>query len=1401
VKVSLKALYVPLGVTLGLSIGLSWYYFGWVTSRRDYFRKRDFRLLATLSDQIGRKVDNFDSVLDNFSNYLQSERSPTATEKAKYLKILCPDLEYLEANEHSEAILNKICPGDPPGIYVAGDEGTDYLYLALGHSDATHPEQRRTGCVRNASTVYARADIKKLIQPFVTPLVGFFDAIFVAQRDGRIIFQQSQPGIEVTNLSGLRAARGAEKIAMGMLGAAASSGEVTVAGANYIYYSQPTPLSYPGSQGTDEAARQAPSRKGAGPDDKDSPQADAASESEQWIVCGLVRTDAFAKDTLAISSTVILGFGAALLLIICLSPFIKLALLHPRERLRARDGALLSVSSFLCTALVTLIVIDVYYYGLFHGLATQQLKKFADLIQTNFQSEEYDIWNQLGEFEKSADFRGNIDAMGAAHEGSPVKTIRQECHPQEIHQESVVVCERTGILASGEPPLSYPYLESAFWADSEGRERVKWTSEERVTPFLFLPDVNPPYYEDLQRESAWLKKTENGRARSKALPGGVGLLYSVNTGKDIAVFWRLKELSKASLLSTSAGDFPSGGSSTRMLSGAIVTRPVSLIGSALPADFQFAVVDENGLVLFDSDPTKNLIENFFEECDQNAKLRSLVVTQTSGSLYANYQGRREDVYVRPLNHYGEPAGADSLVSFTEASPWSLVVFSDMRPEETMNFEALSSASILLLLLAGLLAVVWVVLSRLWRRSKWYWPDAAKAPTYLLVVILNSLLLASFLFCIIYARPSTAASMGFLIPAAALALAFFLLNYEGAAGSVGVFASTWQRVARRLSQAGMQNWKTMYRWAHVSFMVVVAVLPCLAFFRVTYEFEMMLLIERGQAKLLESLQGRRTRIRSEYERIVLSPENESRIDSTPYASYHSAFFGTQLKIDNGPAGDHAPAREWFGDRWKRFLVHLRLPSDKIALETGARIATETDGTEGKWTLDSSVVPPRLELRTRPEEPGEAFAISSEWDPSPAARQDRLWCGIAIAAALALVYLFLRLAEKIFLLDLYKPMRGRATNLTAPISTNMLVVGLPLSGKTKALVQREALCRDIHRLDLARIARGPDWAQAYDYTALAGKPQLPIVVDHLDYSSRDEAPWSDQKLRFLEKLVYDQGRTLALVSNLEPPLSLDGRRLEVKRTQPARQSSSQNGPCRAGGRWEALLSSFVRRDFEMAGPEQDGEFGRAVEELRLRLSSTNGSGRRARVLRRVSAIVGCFKNECSPAPRLRAIARELVSRLNDDGELSPDAIVAELADEAEGYYERLWATLSEDEQLALAQLAQEGLVNPRNRKVVGQLMRKGLIVRDPTFRLMNQSFRCFVASAFRPDTMVSWEKAGIQRLSWTKLRFVLLATTATVGAFLYITQQSLFQSVIAYVAALAAAIPELMELIGKGRRSPA
>ena len=136
VKSGLKRLSVALGVVVAVGIALSWYYFGWVASRRDYFRKRDFRQLATLSGQIQNKIDNFDNIMDNSWHLIKDWKSQ---KRALYFTNVDSDLEYQEQDELPKDV-RSMKANDPPSLAIERDEGQYFLFFAL--EAPSEPERR-----------------------------------------------------------------------------------------------------------------------------------------------------------------------------------------------------------------------------------------------------------------------------------------------------------------------------------------------------------------------------------------------------------------------------------------------------------------------------------------------------------------------------------------------------------------------------------------------------------------------------------------------------------------------------------------------------------------------------------------------------------------------------------------------------------------------------------------------------------------------------------------------------------------------------------------------------------------------------------------------------------------------------------------------------------------------------------------------------------------------------------------------------------------------------------------------------------------------------------------------------------------------------------------------------------
>jgi hypothetical protein len=90
-----------------------------------------------------------------------------------------------------------------------------------------------------------------------------------------------------------------------------------------------------------------------------------------------------------------------------------------------------------------------------------------------------------------------------------------------------------------------------------------------------------------------------------------------------------------------------------------------------------------------------------------------------------------------------------------------------------------------------------------------------------------------------------------------------------------------------------------------------------------------------------------------------------------------------------------------------------------------------------------------------------------------------------------------------------------------------------------------------------------------------------------------------------------------------------------------------------------------------------------------------------------------------------------------------------------------------------------------------MRRGLIVKDPQFRIMNESFRRFLRSATTPELKQEWLHES-RRSGWGKLHGAFFITITLLGVFLLTTQNALWQSSAAYVTTALGALGTVAKL---------
>ncbi len=263
--------------------------------------------------------------------------------------------------------------------------------------------------------------------------------------------------------------------------------------------------------------------------------------------------------------------------------------------------------------------------------------------------------------------------------------------------------------------------------------------------------------------------------------------------------------------------------------------------------------------------------------------------------------------------------------------------------------------------------------------------------------------------------------------------------------------------------------------------------------------------------------------------------------------------------------------------------------------------------------------------------------------------------------------------------------------------------------------------------------------------------------------NEGTINEKKLQWLERLLSLSDRTVIIVSSVSPAYMA---------TTPPPSTDLKAGVLWYFDRWQALLERFVCI---------------TAEELELRYDESER--RSATVLRSVLL------------PPSSWLAREtdhnsFLSRLA--GELDPTTergqLLDEIAERAETYYAGLWGSCREDEKLLLFQLAQNGLANGRNRRILRRLIARGLVRRRPNLELFSETFRLYVLGAARREDLVSRARAQHGASTWDSLRLPFFVIIISFLLLLFATQKDLLTTTTALAAALTTGLPMIMKLIG-------
>ena len=1113
---------------------------------------------------------------------------------------------------------------------------------------------------------------------------------------------------------------------------------------------------------------------------------------ENFVLCGIMDQDDYHKKTRNLSGTVILIILLILFMMALSLPFVKFLLMSRSERLNTSDAFLAGITVMLGTSVAMLVLLDIYtYYIPARETRMQQLRQLSENISTNFEKEisascrQLEIYDSLIGADSSGIFFKNLISIRDTN-----KTIK-------IVDEQGNEEEDTGNKLKIVRPTAYPDFSQVFWTDSSGQQLFKWSTTSRITPLIRVDERS--YFKNISGEKVW------------SLPGKYGKefylegIYSWTTGENMAV---IAEKSNHKIVMDSLYKKSSRGNfQTRMI--AMTTILNSVMNPILPMSNGFCIIDSKGEVIFHSDGNKNLAENLLDECTARDEIESAMYSRTPAFFSTGYQGGDYKMFIRPL---------DKL-------PFYLVTFQDNLYGVTSNTEVLS-LSVLLVLFFFLFICVQVLLLRLITSKpsllkakdfsmSWLWPVKEKQQAYQQIILFLLLAFVLLVYFLRKAGPVEILLMFFTSSVVAFVFCYLKIDQfreNGQRKSLREFMSAknklvlgcglsilvivnifsgyfidhfsrycfFQAILCTLAAALMIvnvpaiksfTYRKSYFIFQLGILSLVSIIPTFAFFRISFEKEAEIRIRHGQLELAAELNRKSDQLNKAYR---FSDSLQKDVYASPF--YNTRFSPGKFRSFGGRTNSVSAEEDVFSE----ISVSLTPSYNNIVTKEHDLASPALDGS-WKWRKE----PPHslrfnyFDLQKSAARGVDSLTIISDIPayklPLPFGAQGfgirgtLFWIGIL--ACLVVLYLFIRyFVRTIFSTDFFIRDHYSDTGITSVQSyfeeANVFLVGVPHSGKTTWLKKNYGPDKSRHHINLGTL-KTPDDIKTH--LEKCEKAEI-IIIDHFEYGFRDYAV-ARRRLKLFEGLANLGGKQVLVMSNIHPSMFIKD--YPEPPEKPGEDETNNKAKDRQvfgdKERWVKILGRFHKVYFPAAGVGEAGE----------------------------DAPQTIVDKECRRSFFLsskKEFIQESLRRENYGHELSDEEIILRIESIAHVYYNSIWSSLSEEEQYVLYDIAQDGLVNLKNREVLIMLLNKGILVYDSRFRIMNESFRNFVLAEVSADDALMLERSVKETGSWNYFKTPVVIILITIALFIFITQQETFNSIIAFITTFAAGIPIIFRLLG-------
>lgn len=401
--------------------------------------------------------------------------------------------------------------------------------------------------------------------------------------------------------------------------------------------------------------------------------------SSAYYLLGIIDKKTINESKLQLPPKLLMWLILGLLMLIATVPLLKLRFVSSTYAIQKTDKSQIVIGTLFAAGILSIALVQQLFFSYYDTFKQEQLTHLHQNIRNDFKQELETMFQSLGNLsfnecelykdtepykqkicgaqlsgdkivsQSGIEYLSLFESIAAVNEKGKVDTELLSFHSskQLAFRKELDLSKREYFKAG---------IAGEFWSHQWSTELPNEQSKTFIQRFY------------LQR----LFNIEDGRRNTLiSMPFGVinGLIKNTKSAPNISelLSWVGKMLAKLKTFQESEKITITG------------TRFSSLVDRILPKNFSFAVINQNGDVLFHSDDSLSLNENFFTESNRNPELLIAAEHGLSANptpLTLNYKGVKHQALVGPLIPVeNEDHAAKSL-------PWQLVVF--FNPEELQN---------------------------------------------------------------------------------------------------------------------------------------------------------------------------------------------------------------------------------------------------------------------------------------------------------------------------------------------------------------------------------------------------------------------------------------------------------------------------------------------------------------------------------------------------------------------------------------------------------------------------------------------------------------------------------------------------------------------------------------------